>query len=185
EALDRYTPGPEEEVQGLVQVAFYEGVHPRKGFDWVLERYGICNAITTLGTQDLPHPDEDKRYCVAALVRSLYDELRGRVAAEVEAREGAPPPEAGAPPGTPGAGRRLLAGRDRLVPDGNYHVDLSHLSSVVGMSLILERCPELGLARELCDYGRRLTGEFFTSSAPPFEDQYPAHDRYLAALQGE
>src|SRR4051812_36724061 len=44
-ALDAVEPAEGEDVQALVQIAYYEGLNPRKGFDWVLRRYGICSAI--------------------------------------------------------------------------------------------------------------------------------------------
>ena len=37
--LDAYEP-KEEDMQTLVQIAFYEGVHPCKGFDWILQQIG-------------------------------------------------------------------------------------------------------------------------------------------------
>jgi hypothetical protein len=184
-ALEAAQPGPEDDIQPLIQIAFYQGVHPCKGFDWVLERYGICSAITTLSGQEAIQADDVKHYCIRALVRALYAELRGRLAADIEAREGRAPAEADAPPDTPGVVRRLIAGRAGLFEEGGYHVDTSHLSSVVQMSLHLPPCPELGLARELCDYGKCLTGHFFSPGDPPFEDLYGSHDAYLAILQGE
>src|SRR5579875_2501493 len=81
--LDAYEPKEDEDMQTLVQIAFYEGVHPRKGFDWILQRFGLCNAITTLSSQELAHPPEDRQYCLQALVRALYAELRERLAAEI------------------------------------------------------------------------------------------------------
>jgi hypothetical protein len=184
-ALDSYEPGPEEDLQGLVQVAFYEGAHPRKGFDWILERYGICSAITTLSSQEGPHPEADRQYCIRALVRSLYAELRDRLTAEVEAREGRQPAEAGAPTNTPGVVAGLISGRDWLFEDEAYHIDVSHLSSVVQMATALAACAELNLARELCAYGRRLSGRFLQPGDPPFEDLFGSHARYLAILAGD
>jgi hypothetical protein len=185
EALEAKIPDVEEDVQNLVQVAYYEGVHPRKGFDWILERYGICSAITTLGSQESGHPEADRRYCVARLIRSLYAELRIRLTGEIEAREGRSPPHASQAADTPGVIAALIKDRDWLFEEDSYHIDTSHLSSVVQMSLQLEPCPELALARELCAYGKRLTGRFLNPGDPPFEDLYGAHDRYLAILQGE
>ena len=86
-----------------MQIAYYEGVHPRKGFDWVIERNGICNAITTLGGQDVQHAPEDRQYCLKRLVRALYAELRERLAAEIERHDGKRPAEA-PPPCPPPAG---------------------------------------------------------------------------------
>ncbi|MGH7173867.1 MAG: hypothetical protein ACRELG_26605, partial [Gemmataceae bacterium] len=172
--LDSYQPSEEEDMQSLVQIAFYEGVHPRKGFDWILQRFGLCNAITTLSSQELPHPPEVRQYCIQALIRALYAELRDRLTAEIERQDGKPPAEASAPPDTHGVIRQLIAGRDWLFGDDCYHIDLSHLSSVAQMSMHLTPCPELEMARELCEYGQRLSGRFVSPGDPPFEDQYRA-----------
>ena len=48
-ALEAHQPAEDEDLQPLVQIAFYEGVDPRKGFDWILDRFGICSAITNIG----------------------------------------------------------------------------------------------------------------------------------------
>jgi hypothetical protein len=175
--LDAYEPKEDEDIQTLVQIAFYEGVHPRKGFDWILQRFGLCNAITTLSSQELAHPPEDRQYCLQALVRALYDELRERLAAEIERHDGKPPVETSI--------RKLIAGRDWLFGEDCYHIDLSHLSSVVQMSMHLTPCPELDMARELCEYGQRLSGRFVNPGDPPFEDLYRAIGSYLAILAGD
>jgi hypothetical protein len=176
-ALDAYEPKEDEDMQTLVQIAFYEGVHPRKGFDWLLHRFGLCNAITTLSSQELPHPPEVRQYCIQSLVRALYAELRERLVAEIERHEDKPPAEENI--------RQLLAGRDWLFSDDSYHIDLSHLSSVMQMSMHLLPCHELEMARELCDYGQRLSGRFVSPGDPPFEDQYRAIGSYLAILAGD
>jgi hypothetical protein len=184
-ALDRHEPGEDEDIQPLVHVALYEGAHPEKGFAWVLGRYGLCNAITTLSSQELPLSPEERRRCVGMLVRSLYEELRERLAAEVARREGKSPPEAPAVPGQAGAVRRLMAGRDWLFEDDFAHVDVSHLSSVVQMAAQLAPGPDLELARELCAYGSRLSGRSVHPGEPPFERMYEAYSKYLAALAGD
>jgi hypothetical protein len=184
-ALETYVPSDGDDVNKVVQVAFYEGVHPRKGFDWILERFGLCSAITTLGSQELPHPDDVRQYCIGCLVRALYAELRDRLSAEIERHDGQLPPEATEPPGTPGVVLHLMAGRDWLFADDFSHVDISHLSSVVQMSLHLKPCPELERARELCAYGQRLSGRFQNAGDPPFGDPYNAYGIYLSILAGE
>jgi hypothetical protein len=183
--LDTYQPGEEEDVQPLVQIAFYEGVHPHKGFDWILQRFGLCNAITTLSSQELPHPPEVRHYCIRALVRALYAELRERLSAEIERHDGKPPAEASAPPDTRGVIRQLIAGRDWLFGEDFSHIDLSHLSSVVQMSMHLPSCAESEMARELCEYGQHLCGRFLNPGDPPFEDLYRAIGIYLAILAGD
>ncbi len=179
QALEAHVPGDGEDIHALVQIAFYEGVHPRKGFDWVLERFGLCSAITTLGSSgELPLPVEVRKDCIKALVRALHAELCERLSAEIERTEGRRP-ERGDDVG------RLVAGRDWLFAEDCYHVDTSHLSSVVQMSLQLDPGPELELARQLCDYGARLSGRFLGQHEPPFEEFYHAHGLYLGAVAGE
>jgi hypothetical protein len=176
-ALEKVVPGESEDCQQLVDIAFHQGVHPKKGFDLVLERFGICSAITSLGGQEFPHGAEVRDYCVKRLVRALYEELRGRLTAEIAAQEGKEP-----------AGRtvrELIAGRDWLFQDDCYHIDISHLGAVVQMSIHLPPGEELGLARELCAYGQRLSPRFQYASDPPFEDQYRDYGVYLAVLAGD
>ena len=185
DALEKLRPGEDDDLQPLVQVAFYEGVHPEKGFGWILNRFGLCNAITTLGSGEGPQTPELRRACVAALVRALYAELRERLTAEIARREGKPPAEAEAPAGQGGVVRRLIAGRPSLFEDEFYHIDVSHLSSVVQMAVHLGPGPELELARELCEYGRHLSGRFQGPGDPPFTDLYPAYGTYLAVLAGD
>jgi hypothetical protein len=181
-AIDRYEPAADEDIQPIINVAFYEGAHPEKGFRWVLQRYGLCSAITTLSSQELPFPPETKFACVRLLVRALYAELRERLAAEVARRDGTAPAE---PTDEPGAIHRFLAGRDWLFADDYYHVDVSHLSSVVQMAAQLPPGPDLELARELCEYGSHLSDRFQNAGEPPFEKLYEAYGHYFAAVSGD
>ncbi len=66
-----------------------------------------------------------------------------------------------------------------------YHIDVSHLGSVVQMSMHLPPSEELNLARELCAYGQKLSPRFQFNSDPPFEDQYRDYGVYLATIAGE
>jgi len=182
-ALEAFQPQEGVDMQPVVQIAYYEGVHPRKGFDWILERFGLCNAITTLGSQELPHPIEDKQYCLGRLVQTLYGELRERLLAEISRQEEAPP-EAALPHGTPGVVRRLVETRPWLFEDDFYHIDVSHLSSVVQMSIHLPPGKDLDLVRELCAYGQHLSGRFHNPGEPPFADFYRAYDHYLGIVGG-
>src|SRR5262249_54405799 len=125
EALEKHQPKEGEDLDPLVQIAFYENVHPKRGFDWALERYGLCSSITTLSNHELPQMDV-RRYCIGKLVRTLYRELRDRLAAEIERHEGTAPKAESV--------RELMAGRDWLFADEFAHVDTSHLGAVVQMS---------------------------------------------------
>jgi hypothetical protein len=177
QALDKLQPGQDEDAHPLIDIAFHQGVHPQKGFDWILERYGICSAITTLGGGEVPFGPEVKHYCIKRLVRTLHAELSERLKAEIAHKQGFAPTGKTVP--------ELIAGRDWLFEDDCYHIDISHLSSVVQMSTQLDACDELKLARELCAYGKKLSPRFQFNADPPFEKQYVDYDVYLSILAGE
>jgi hypothetical protein len=176
EALEQYQPGPEEDVQALVEIGYHHGANPKRGFDLLLERYGICSAITTVSSGEFPHAPEVRAYCINRLVRALYHELYERLAADVARREGTPPAEKTV--------RGLIANRGWLFDDDFYHIDVSHLSSVVQLSTQLPPGEELDLARELCTYGQRLSTRYQYPGDPPFENQYHDYGVYLDILAG-
>lgn len=176
-ALDGAQPAQEEDIQPLVEIAFHHNVNPRKGFDWILERYGICSAITTLGGHDFVRDDGARKYCIQRLVRTLHHELCERLKGEIAHREGVAPAHDSV--------SELIAGHDWLFEDEFYHVDVSHLGSVVQMSIHLAPGAELNLARELCVYGQHLSPRFQYPGDPPFENQYHDYGVYLATLAGD
>lgn len=176
-ALDAVQPAEGEDVQALVEIGYYHGVNPRRGFDLMLERFGICNSITTLSSGEFPHGRDVHEYCIHRLVRALYSELAERLAADIERREGTAPKERSV--------RTLLTGRDSLFEDDVYHIDMSHLSAVVQMSMHLSPGEELNLSRELCLYGSKLSPRYQSPGEPPFQNQYHDYAVYLDILAGE
>lgn len=177
EALEKIELKENDDVHPVVNIAFHEGVHPRKGFDLILERFGICSAITTLSGGEFNHPQDVREYCIKRLIRALYNELRERLKADITQQQGFAP--------TATTVRELIAGRDWLFGDDFYHIDVSHLSAVVQMASQLDACEELNLARELCEYGKRLSPKFHFNSDPPFENQYQDYGVYLSILAGD
>jgi len=176
EALGNLELNDDMDVQSIIDIAFHQGVSPIKGFDWVLSRFGICSAITVMGG-DLPITPEARASCTKTLIRTLHRELVERLRSEIQRVQNFEP--------TGAAIRELVEGRDWLFSEDYYHIDLSHLNSVVQMATQLDNCEELKLARDLCQYGMRLSPRFRYQSEPPFEDQYADYDRYLAILSGE
>jgi hypothetical protein len=175
EALERAEPGDGDDLHALIQIAFYEGVLPRKGYEWVLERLGTCNAITTIGHPELPLSPDDRVYCQQKLVRTLHRELVERLKADIAQRgHTVPATESVA---------ELLAGRDWLTGDEFAHIDTA---------------PRLGGANECASAaGRRVADgsgavpvrltagpRLRYPGDPPFEDQYADHGLYLAAAGG-
>src|SRR3954454_1478248 len=91
EFLESFQPTDADDIQPLIEVGLYHGVHPQKGFDLVVERYGICNAITTYSGQDFSRNPPAKQHCIRTLVRSLYAQLLERLKSDIETRGGSVP----------------------------------------------------------------------------------------------
>jgi hypothetical protein len=177
QALDKVTLVEGEDCHPLVNIAYHEGVHPTRGFDMVLDRLGICSAITMVGGGEFPHPPAVRDHCIKCLVRALHHELVERLSYDIERTQNFKP-----------SGRKipeLIANRDWLFADDLYHIDVSHLGAVVQMSMHLPKCEDLELARELCEYGQHLSPRFQFGSDPPFEDQYKDYAIYLATIAGD
>jgi hypothetical protein len=138
-----------------VEVAWHHAVHPTKGFDLVLDRHGICSAITLVQSSDLSSKPAVRDHCVRRLVRNLHEQLMRHFD----------------PAESPGE-----------LPEDVTHVDPSHLLSVAQLSLHLTQGPEVALAKELCDYGCRLSPGLRGRDDPPFESTYADYRRYLDTL---
>jgi hypothetical protein len=176
-AISAYQPAENDERLGaVIEVALNHGVHPRKGFELILENYGTCPAISAF--EQLPPQDEAVRTaCVERLVRHLHSELTANLRAEITRRGQVVPPE-----GTTIAG--VIAGRPWLFTDDAYHIDISHLASVVRMSLLARDRDSIAMAVDLTAYGRCLSPRLVFDGAPPFEKVFDDHGVYLNALIG-
>ncbi|MDA1016249.1 MAG: hypothetical protein O3A00_17555 [Planctomycetota bacterium] len=179
-ALEALTPKADfdESLEELINVALYEGANPVKGLELMLKSHGTCNTITAMD-QSMPNMNPSQRERAAAmLVETLYEDLSYTLKSEVEQRM------ALAPPGD--SIRELIAGRDWLFAESNYHIDVSHLNSVVRFARALSAgSPALGKVTELAEYGSKLDAQFQYGSEPPFDDFYPAHIQFFNALAGQ
>ena len=178
QALDELSADSEDydRTEELINVALYEGAHPVKGLELMLNSHGTCNTITALDQQITQLPPDDRRSAAGLLVKQIYGDLCHTINAEITQR--LPMIEASE------SLRELIAGdRDWLFAEGNYHIDVSHLSSVVRFARSLENdSPELGHALELAEYGGRLDQQFQYPGEAPFVDFYTAHGHFLRAL---
>ncbi|VTR90976.1 Uncharacterized protein OS=Singulisphaera acidiphila (strain ATCC BAA-1392 / DSM 18658 / VKM B-2454 / MOB10) GN=Sinac_1894 PE=4 SV=1 [Gemmata massiliana] len=176
-ALEAYTPGPDDDVYPVIEIAWQNGVLPQKGFDLVLDRHGICSAITMVGGSDLASNSELREYCVGRLATALHEQLTERLKGDLAGRD---------TPAADGAGiTQLVDAHPELFSDDAYHIDTSHLSSVVQMSTYLPAGPALNYARDLCVYGRKLAPNLQGNNDAPFEENYDDYLAYLNVLAGE
>lgn len=177
DAIEAFEPDPEGDCEDVIQVAFHQGVYPEKGFDLILDRYGICSAITMASSQDFSQRPDLYAHCVRGLVRSLDEQLAERLRLELQEHGDEVPEGAGV--------AEMIEGRDWLFADDAYHIDVSHLGSVVQMALRLPDCEELKTARGLCAYGEKLGAVYRGEGDPPFENTYEDYGIFLDILQGK
>ena len=175
QALRDYEPGPDDDAYPVIDIAWHQGLLPEKGFDLILNRHGVCSAITLVGGTDLSQKPAVREYCVRGLTAALHAQLSERVQGDLAGR------------GRPSEGSlaALLAANLDLCADDAYHVDVSHLSSVVQMALHLPPGESLNQARDLAHYGERLAPQFRGDGEPPFDDTYADYAAYLGAVAGE
>ena len=79
----------------------------------------------------------------------------------------------------------MVVGYPQLFVEDAYHIDTSHLSSVAQMSTHLAAGPELEMARELCEYGRRLSPNIRGGGGDaPFDETYEDFLPFLNVVAG-
>ena len=172
-AIEKVTAS-EENVDPVIEIAFKEGVNPRKGFELIIEHRGICSAITWFGY----NRDYDSRQeCLKLLVRTLYHQVADALRESIAAVEGTVPATSDV--------AELIAGRPWLFEGNSSYTDSTHLTSILRFTPELEDDAFIGMAVQLADYGRLLNPMFHFRGDPPFEETYLDHGVYLRALLGE
>ncbi len=165
---------PQEGIDPIIEIAFHELVHPRKGLELILANYGICRAITSF----VQYPGNEGREASAhLLVHTLYGELAENLKRIITKREGETPETESI--------SELVTERDWLFEGDNYYIDTSHVISILQFSLELKDLQTLSLAVELTDYGKRLSPLHQHPGEPPFKDVFVDHGVYLRALLGQ
>jgi hypothetical protein len=166
----------DENAEALVDVLLHEGVDAERGFQIVLDRYGTCNAITTLQSVLHGRPKSDRQACGRLLVRHVHQELLGNVHAHLE-RQGERVADGGSL-------RPLLERFPWLLEGGGYHIDPSHLASALQIATDVTDRPSLDLCLDLTEYGRRLDPQLQYPGEPPFVDLYAAMALFYGAQVG-
>lgn len=164
----------DENLDEMIELALGEAIAPDFGFSLVLEEFGTCNSITAFETQVRQLPRNDQRACAVLLVKHLHKELLENVRADIERRaemrvEG-------------NSIQALVADRDWLFGDMSYHIDTTHLASVVKFARICEDTPTLEYALDLCEYGSHLNARFQFASDEPFGELYVSSRLFFQTL---
>lgn len=163
-----------DQLDAIIELAFGQGVHPRKGFELLLQHYGICRAISVF--QQYPDP-KSRDQCARLLLRTLHRELVDNLKHAIVRTEGHQPGGSTVP--------ELIRGRDWLFGEMDSYVDTAHLTAIIPLALDFTDPEALELALELCEYGAHLSPKFqYYRTEPPFEDFYNDHAIYIRALLG-
>jgi hypothetical protein len=161
----------------VVEIALFQGISPVKGLSMYLASHGACSTITAFDQVSMQLPADARRKCAEVLVRKLYSDVRENVQHDVSRRQPMNPPGQSL--------RELIGGREWLFADDSYHIDVSHLNSVVRFARFLDvGSPQLDQALQLAQYGSRLAQQYQYAGNPPFDDFYPAHIQFFKALLG-
>ena len=168
-------PGPH--LDELLNLALYEGAHVVEGLKLLLKTHGVCNTVTAMGQLLAQMTADERRQAAAVMVRTIYSDLQHNVRRDVEKRQPALKPDLSL--------GELVRGREFLFSEGAYHIDVSHLHSIVSFARHLQRTdPELKLAIELCQYGAQLAEQLRYPGDVPFDDYYVANEWFLKAVAG-
>ncbi len=167
----------DDNIEQIVEVALQEGVSPRLGFELVLAHYGTCNAITTFDSELARRPLAVRQETAGLLVRHLHAELLENVRGDIARQEGAQPSATTL--------LELVRERDWLFSEQSYHIDATHLNSIVRAARLVDEPAVLRLALDLTEYGRRLNELYRFAGDEPFVDNYTAHGLFFAAQLGE
>lgn len=164
---------PDDANDGVLQIAYFDRVSPRKGFELILEKHGICRAITCFHQ----YPQADGREESAGLlVRRLCSDLADSLRRTIEQNEKSAPETDDI--------ERLIEGREWLFEGSAYYIDTSHVASVVQLSPNLEDPETLRLILGLTEYGRRLAPMYQFPGQPPFENVYEDYGIYIRTVLG-
>lgn len=159
-----------------LKVALEHGVHPRRGFQIILERDGVGHAIS-LFDAGLPAGWMDRRYAAGLLARAMYKELVVGVCRAIMERRSDLPPE-----------RELvdlIISRRWLFEGSRAHAEPAHIAAVSRIGLLAEGREELLMSLSISEYGRLLGAEHRPAPRTPFENGFDDHARYARALLGQ
>ena len=174
EALEKLDP--KSATDEVLEIALGQGVHPVRGFEIVLERDGLCRAVSTFDTEFSSSLDE-KRAAAALLVRAIYRELVLNTRKQIYERFNEYPPETDLVD--------LFQHRPWMFEDGNYHADPSHLIAICRIGLIVEGESERIMGLSCAEYGRKLDSKLQYEGRAPFEAGYSDYALYYRALLGQ
>ncbi len=170
-AIEKVEPG--ENAEAIIEIAFMQAVHPAKGLELVIDKFGLCRALTYFGGNG---GEKDREQCIGVLTRRIYSELVSSLDNAIEEHDGRKTGLTSI--------NELIDGRDWLFGEYSSYIDPSHVVSVLQYAPEVTDPETLRQFHDLCEYGRRLSANFQFPGRPPFEDPFVDYDHFVQALRG-
>lgn len=167
----------DDNLEEMIAVAISESIDPARGFQMVLDRFGTCNAITTYDSNAYQLEPKHREELAASLVNHFYQELSRNLAEVVQRQSGVRPAESRV--------SELMRDREWLFSGGAYHIDTTHLASIVRIGRIISNKKTIERIVELCCYGLSLDPGLQFEGDAPFFEFYQDHLHFYRALLGE
>ena len=175
EKLIRGVKVDDQNADDLINIAVSQGAAPGYGYQLLLQRYGTCDAITTFDQTAANHDLDRQRAMAGALLNHLYDKLLANlITALPELKTNVDPPTLAE-----------ILDSGELEAETSCVIDATHLASVVRIARVLQDSNLIQKARELARYGDCLADDLKYPGQVPFEDTFPDHSIYYAAVLGE
>lgn len=166
----------DENIEEFIGIGIGESLNPEGGYRLVLDRFGTCNAITSYDSHAPQLAPQHQQAMATLLVNHFYKELTSNLAEVIFREEGTRTSEESL--------SELIADRDWLFSGGAYHIDTTHLASVVRIGRIIGEKTIIKKLVELCGYGMSLDTGLQFEGEPPFLDYYQDHELFYNALSG-
>ncbi len=164
-------------AEGIVRVALWEGVDPALGLSVVLRDQGTCSGITAFDQASGHISTAHREGAIEVLINHIHRELQNAIAADMARRGRETSPNDSIP--------QLLALVEDIHKDSGFHLDVSHLASVMRIARPSTHPITLSKSWELAMYGRRLPADLCYAGESPFEDLYKASCLWFGAQIGK
>ena len=169
------------QMQDIIQVALWENVDPALGIRLVIESQGTCNSITAFDQVITRLPGFQQQSAIAVLVRHLNEELCEALKNDLAQRDRTDKQKLSEALSI----TELLESAGGLHDDPSFHVDVSHLQSVLRFARISTDMEIIQLAWDLAVYASRLPENVTYPGEPPFEKVGEASCLFFGALLGK
>lgn len=177
ESLIREVKVNDDNVDMLIDISLNQGAAPTYGYHLAMMHHGTCSAITAFDVQGANFDRETQAAMAAQLLRHIYDEVMQNIKTHIGQNEQTARPDANL--------RDLLVEHPWLVEQQAYHLDTTHLASLMKIARLTTSTGDHEMALHLAEYGGGFPDDLQYKNPAPFEDTYTDHQLFFNALLGE